>query len=165
MSQIVPWSVPLFPSFSKLASEHDCSLFFTHIQEQLLLNELDWWLVKLFQITDNHQHKQVDKDICILANLQESLDRQLLKGFFVVVRWMICLVLVFSILLPFLLFGISEFKLESELDFIHLVPWIDLWLCHWNFFFFLIWHWLLWLLLLILCKLDVDFSKVLQEVV
>ena len=69
MSQIVEWPEPLLPGMVDLLFERDCSLFFTHVQEEGILDEADGLLVKLIEIRDKHEDEQIDEDVGILANL------------------------------------------------------------------------------------------------
>ena len=86
VEEVVDRPVPLLSSLINRLLELHSGLLFTDSQEQGLLHELDSLLVKLFEISDEHQHQQVDKDISVLADLEESLTSKLLKSLFLILR-------------------------------------------------------------------------------
>ena len=62
-----------------LTSEQDGGLLLADREEHRLLHPLDRLQVQLLQVCDYHQHQQVDEDVCVAPDLEESLDSFLLE--------------------------------------------------------------------------------------
>lgn len=79
MEQIVDGAVPLLACLVNRLLELHSGLLFAHVQEECALHEADRGLTELIKTCNEHQHKQVDEDVCILPDLQEGLRCKLLK--------------------------------------------------------------------------------------
>ena len=84
VEEVVDRPVPLLARRIDRVLERHGRLFLAHVEEQRLLDPADCPLVELLEAGDQHQHQQVDEDVRILADLEESLAGKLLPDFLLV---------------------------------------------------------------------------------
>ena len=84
VEEVVDRPVPLLSGLIDRLLELNRGLLLTDSQEQSLFHELDRLLVELFKISDEHQNQQVDEDISVLSDLEESLASKLLECLFLI---------------------------------------------------------------------------------